>query len=71
MHHEKPLPPSTQSTTRQLDLPRDHHPAPLPPYRPPVCPQHIWRELSPTDQARVRQTLLQIMQEVIHDAPHR
>jgi hypothetical protein len=39
----------------------------VPPEAPLIAPQQLWTTLSATTQAQARQTLLQILQEVLHD----
>jgi hypothetical protein len=43
---------------------------PLPTEPPPIPPQHLWKSLSTTNQLQVRQTILRILQEMLHDDPH-
>jgi hypothetical protein len=33
-----------------------------------VPPAHVWQSLTPTLQRQIRQTLLRVVQEVLHDA---
>lgn len=68
MATQLPLPHLSQFPHRQLELPTEHDLPQPSPHRPLVCPHHLWEELSPTDQVRIRQTLIRIMQEVVHDA---
>jgi len=42
----------------------------LSPELPPIPPQHLWQSLSMTNQLQVRQTILRILQEMLHDNPH-
>ena len=60
-------------TPRQLALPWDP-PEALPSTTPPapaitLTTQQVWTTLSPTAQAHLRQTMLRILQEVVHVAP--
>ena len=36
-----------------------------------IAPGHLWVTLHPALQADLCQALLQVLQEVLHDAPHR
>jgi len=71
-------PPRPEPTPRQLALPLDplDPPEALPSTNPtPPAPaltlttQQVWTTLSPTAQAQLRQTILRILQEVVHGAP--
>jgi hypothetical protein len=42
----------------------------LTPEPPPIPPQHLWQSLSMSNQLQVRQTILRILQEMLHDNPH-
>ena len=42
-----------------------------PPAEAAVPPERVWATLSPSLQAHLRQTLLRITQEVLHDTRHR
>lgn len=66
-------PPRPEPTPRQLALPLDPSEA-LPSTTPPapaitLTTQQVWTTLSPTAQAQLRQTMLRILQEVVHVAP--
>jgi hypothetical protein len=53
----------------QLLLPLALPPTPLPPTTPVrVPPAHVWQGLTPALQRQLRQTLLRVLQEVLHDA---
>jgi hypothetical protein len=57
---------------RQLALPGlevEHRTRPLPPMVATLPPQQVWASLSPRNQIQVRQTLMHILQEVLHDQP--
>jgi hypothetical protein len=41
----------------------------VPPEAPSIVPQQLWATLSATTQAQARQTILQILQEVLYDDP--
>jgi hypothetical protein len=49
------------------ELPPPSHP---PPEGPVLLPAQLWATLAPPLQAQFRQTLLHLLQEVLHDAPH-
>ena len=54
----------------QLDLPLPGQgcvPPHVPPAAPLITPQQLWATLSATTQAQARQTLLHILQEILHD----
>jgi hypothetical protein len=57
---------------QQLPLPFPELPPPPhpPPEAPVLPPAQLWATLAPPLQARFRQTLLHLLQEVLHDAPH-
>jgi len=55
-----------------LDLPLPECgcvPRHVPPAAPSIAPPQLWATLSATTQAQARQTILQILQEVLHDDP--
>jgi hypothetical protein len=55
---------------RQLVLPGldvEHRTQPLPPVLASLPAQQVWASLSPRNQNQVRQTLVHILQEVLHD----
>ncbi len=68
-------PPPPRPPGRQLPLPlappatRPAAPTSLPLVA--VATPHVWRSLSPAAQAHLRQTLRQILEEVVHDGPER
>ncbi len=71
--HRLAHPPLPALTLRQLALPLDP-PEALPFTTPPapaitLTTQQVWSTLSPTAQAHLRQTMLRILQEVVHVAP--
>jgi hypothetical protein len=66
-------PPLCAPVPHQLTLPLDP-PDVCPPPTPPapvitLTTQQVWPTLSPTTQVLVRQTVLRILQEVVHGAP--
>jgi hypothetical protein len=68
--------PHSEPTPRQLTLPLDpwDPPEALPSTTPtppaiPLTPQQVWATLPPAAQAQLRQTMLRILQEVVHGAP--
>jgi hypothetical protein len=71
--HRLARPPFPTPAVRQLILPLDA-PEALAPTTRTAAPaitmttQQIWATLSPTAQARLRQTVLRILQEVVHVA---
>ena len=55
---------------QQLDLPLPEWRCCLPPVSPEVpsiAPQQLWATLSAATQAQARQTILHILQEILHD----
>ena len=75
MRQTRSLPRSTRRAGRHLRWPRDRRSAPSP-ATPPLAvaalpPPQVWRHLAPDLQARLRQTLRQVLQEVIRDDAHR
>jgi hypothetical protein len=54
-----------------LDLPDAVTPSPPPLAEVVVQPRQLWRRLSPDLQRQVRQTLIQICQEVLDDSAQR
>ncbi len=62
--------PATGQTYRQLALPGlevEHRTQPLPPMLASLPAQRVWASLSSRNQTEVRQTLVHILQEVLHD----
>ncbi len=62
--------PATGQAYRQLALPGlevERRSPPLPPMLASLPAQRVWTSLSPRNQAQVRQTLVHILQEVLHD----
>jgi hypothetical protein len=74
MRHTRSFPRSVRRAGRHLGLPRDHHAPPHTAPRLPIVeaiqPQQVWPHLAPHQQARIRQTLRHILQEVIRDVEH-
>jgi hypothetical protein len=68
-----PTAPSPPAVSRRRALPSDptdcDPPAPAP--AAPIGPRELWSGLSPRTRARIRQTVLHILQEAIHNADRR
>ena len=75
MRQTRSLPRSTRRAGRHRRWPHDRHSAPSPAAPPPVVaalpPSQVWRHVAPDLQARLRQTLRQVLQEVICNDAHR
>ncbi len=75
MRQPRSLPLRAQRTGRHLRWSHDRRATPLPAPPPPAVadlpPPQIWWHLAPDLQARLRQTLCQVLQEVIRDETHR
>jgi hypothetical protein len=67
--------PARRSPCQQLLLPLELPEQPrsylLPPDAIEVTPQQVWTTLAPLQQTQIRQTLIQVVQEVLRYADHR
>jgi hypothetical protein len=74
MRQTRSLPRRARRAGRHLGLPRDRRARPHAATRLPIIkaiqPQQVWLHLTPLQQAGIRQTLRQILQEVIRDVEH-
>ncbi len=63
--------PTRRPTSHQLPLPLEPEPAPPPSWQPlpaiTIQARQVWATLPPAMQTHVRQTLLTILQEALHD----
>ena len=62
--------PVVEQLTLPLEIPQPALQSPTPPLQTIVLPAQVWMQLSPALRAACRQRLVQILQEVTHDAPH-
>jgi hypothetical protein len=60
--------PGSLGSTRSAPVHHAHPTTPTPPAIP-LTPQQVWATLPPAAQAQLRQTMLRILQEVVHGAP--
>ena len=74
MRQTRVFPPRARRAGRHLDRPRAHRAPPPAAPRLPIVEamqlQQVWPHLAPHQQARLRQTLRQILLEVIRDVEH-
>lgn len=64
------VPPVVEQLTLPLEIPPPALQSPTSPLQTIVLPAQVWMQLSPALRAACRQRLVQILQEVTHDAPH-